>query len=192
MSSPVSQFPGAGDEEAGVRQGEFQAAPVSHFWLDRLVEIDSTWNPRSWSKRLFLKELEEPCATVRGLFAGEDLIGYLIAHVVLDEAFIVSLGLLPEWRGRGGGSFLLGDFIRHVGLQGVRSVTLDVRVSNIPARVLYEQTGFRAVGVRRSYYSDNQEDAITMRLDLGLSPAQGDSGDALARVRHDTGGRGDV
>jgi hypothetical protein len=52
----------AGKIEAGVHSGETQVAPVSHFWLARLVEIDATWNPKSWSERLFVQELSNPAA----------------------------------------------------------------------------------------------------------------------------------
>ncbi len=156
----------------GARQDTFLVAPVSHFWASRLVAIDSTWNPKSWSRQLFERELNQPLSRVRGLFVGNLLIGYLIAHVVLDEAHIVSLGLAPEWRRQGGGRFLLKDFVRYCRLEGITAVTLEVRVSNIPARALYEAHGFAAAGFRRRYYSDNGEDAITMRLELGSHRAQ--------------------
>jgi ribosomal-protein-alanine N-acetyltransferase len=45
-------------------------------------------------------------------------------------------------------------------------VTLEVRRSNGDATRLYRRFGFRAVGVRHGYYSEDQEDAIVMLLDL--------------------------
>ncbi len=139
---------------------------VSHFWLPQLVDIDSSWNPRAWSARLFSQELSNPNALVKGLFLQERLVGYLIAHVVLDEAHIVSLGIAPGQRGQGGGRYLLSEFLRAVSLEGVISVTLDVRVSNAVAQSLYQSLGFDVVGLRKQYYSDNGEDALTMRVDL--------------------------
>jgi ribosomal-protein-alanine N-acetyltransferase len=162
METLERTFPGDCSVETGAGMG-FHVAPVSHFWLGRLVDIDSNWNPKSWSVQLFEKELSSRSSSVRGLFVANELVGYLIAHVVCDEAHIVSLGLAPEFRGKGGGRFLLADFLRGCGGEGVHVVTLDVRVSNIPARKLYEQGGFSVVGLRRNYYSDNGEDALTMR-----------------------------
>ena len=188
MSIPGSDKPGPGERETGARQERFQVAPVSFVWLERLVEIDSTWNPKSWSSKLFERELSEPLARVRGLFVGEELVGYLIAHVVLDEAHIVSFGLAPEWRGKGGGRFLLADFLRYCRLQGVNVITLEVRVSNIAARVLYELSGFKTVGLRRQYYSDNSEDAITMRYEFeALMPAERRALEAQDRAAHGNG-----
>ena len=162
MANPESKIPGEADGETGVDMG-FHVAPVSRLWLGRLVEIDANWNPKSWSARLFEKELSSPSSRVRGLFAGDELVGYLIAHVVCDEAHIVSLGVAPEWRGKGGGKVILGDFLRASFVERVAIVTLDVRASNTPARKLYESCGFSVVGLRRNYYSDNGEDALTMR-----------------------------
>ena len=150
-------------KETGVPMESFHVAPVSHLWAERLVEIDSQWNPKHWSEALFEKELTSKTSRVRGLFVGDELIGYLIAHVVCDEAHIVSLGIDTQWRGEGGGRVLLRDFLRAALLEGVSDVSLDVRVSNLVARKLYEESGFAVVGVRRNYYSDNGEDALTMR-----------------------------
>ncbi|MPN48284.1 hypothetical protein SDC9_195891 [bioreactor metagenome] len=44
-------------------------------------------------------------------------------------------------------------------------MTLEVRVSNIPAQRLYEKIGFVNRGIRRQYYSDTKEDAMIMWLD---------------------------
>ena len=43
-----------------------------------------------------------------------------------------------------------------------REATLEVRLSNLAARRLYEKYGFRPVGIRPRYYSDNGEDALIM------------------------------
>jgi ribosomal-protein-alanine N-acetyltransferase len=46
--------------------------------------------------------------------------------------------------------------------RGAREATLEVRPSNHPARRLYEKYGFALVGVRRRYYSDDNEDALIL------------------------------
>ena len=45
---------------------------------------------------------------------------------------------------------------------GAQVATLEVRLSNLPARNLYQRFGFRPVGVRPRYYSDDGEDALVM------------------------------
>lgn len=170
MATPAHKLPGDANVETDVDM-DFHVTSVSHFWLGRLVEIDAHWNPKSWSVQLFERELSSRSSVVRGLFHRTDLVGYLIAHVVCNEAHIVSLGLAPQWRGMGGGRFLLREFLRSARLEGVTVFTLDVRVSNLRARKLYEESGFEVVGIRRNYYSDNGEDALTMRLESSSAEA---------------------
>lgn len=172
MAIPAHKYPGDANVETDVSM-DFHVASVSHFWLGRLVEIDANWNPKSWSVQLFEGELSNRSSVVRGLFHGSDLVGYLIAHVVCNEAHVVSFGLAPQWRGKGGGRFLLREFLRSARLEGISVFTLDVRVSNLRARKLYEESGFKVVGIRRNYYSDNGEDALTMRLEPDSSYAVG-------------------
>lgn len=132
--------------------------------MESLVAIDATWNPSSWSRALFERELINPCARIRGLFRGQDLVGYLIGHIVFDEAHIVSLGIVADFRMQGGGQMLLEDFIRICRIERVVRLTLQVRASNLSARRLYSKIGMLDFGVRKRYYSDNGEDAITMGM----------------------------
>jgi ribosomal-protein-alanine N-acetyltransferase len=44
-------------------------------------------------------------------------------------------------------------------------VTLEVRVSNLSAIRMYERFGFHSAGIRKSYYHDNDEDALIMWRD---------------------------
>lgn len=163
MNLPGSFQSGNGGDKSSKRRGDIHLSSVSDKWLSRLVEIDATWNPRHWSQALFERELLNPAARVRGIFCNDTLVGYLIAHVVLDEGHIVSFGIDPKWRGLGFGNVLLKDFLRVATLENVSAITLEVRASNEVAQKLYQKVGFVAAGVRRHYYSDNLEDAITMR-----------------------------
>jgi ribosomal-protein-alanine N-acetyltransferase len=45
---------------------------------------------------------------------------------------------------------------------GITSMTLEVRESNLVAQNLYKKFGFKVLGRREGYYQDNNEDAIVM------------------------------
>ena len=45
---------------------------------------------------------------------------------------------------------------------GAAVCTLEVRLGNAGARRLYQEFGFKPVGVRPRYYTDNAEDALIM------------------------------
>ena len=83
-----------------------------------------------------------------------------------DELQLMNVATLPELQRRGHGSALIGDLLQHARERHVKLVTLEVRRSNDPARSLYASFGFREIGVRQRYYSDNAEDAIVMQLAL--------------------------
>jgi ribosomal-protein-alanine N-acetyltransferase len=68
----------------------------------------------------------------------------------------------PAWRRQRIGERLLLAFLDVAIDQGAHEATLEVRLSNLAARKLYEKYGFRPVGLRPRYYSDDHEDALIM------------------------------
>lgn len=50
--------------------------------------------------------------------------------------------------------------------KGAKTMTLEVRVSNHIAQSLYRKLGFQNGGIRKSYYTDNHEDALVMWVNL--------------------------
>jgi ribosomal-protein-alanine N-acetyltransferase len=93
---------------------------------------------------------------------GDRLIGFAGMWILYDEAHITTIGVSPEYRGRGLGELLLIDVFEQAVARNAEWVTLEVRVSNASAQALYEKYGFTRQGVRRRYYSDNGEDAYIM------------------------------
>ena len=92
------------------------------------------------------------------------LAGYLFARVIVDEAEILNLAVIPEYRTEGLGGRLLDGAVQTLWERGARSVFLEVRDSNHVARALYEGRGFRLVGVRADYYRAPREQALVYRL----------------------------
>ena len=72
-------------------------------------------------------------------------------------------GRIPRWRRRRIGERLLARACSTSRVdRRAREATLEVRLSNLAARRLYEKYGFRPVGLRPRYYSDDHEDALIM------------------------------
>ena len=93
------------------------------------------------------------------------LVGYGGFWFLIDEAHITTIGLRPEWRGRSLGELLLVSLIERALERGAATVSLEVRVSNAIAQSLYAKYGFKHVGTRKGYYSDNREDALIMTIE---------------------------
>ena len=97
--------------------------------------------------------------------AGEAVVGFAGLWVMVDEAHVTTFAVDPRWRRRGIGERLLLGLFDIAMARRAREATLEVRLSNVPARRLYEKFGFRPVGIRPRYYSDNGEDALIMTTD---------------------------
>ena len=93
------------------------------------------------------------------------IVGYAGMWLVADEAHITTIAVRNEARSRGFGELLLASLIDLAYGLGIRWVTLEVRVSNNIAQRLYRKYGFRNSGLRKRYYSDNNEDAAIMTTD---------------------------
>jgi len=101
-----------------------------------------------------------------GLATGDaSQLGYAGCWLTLDEAHISTLAVRLDWRRMGLGELLLATMVETARERDARVVTLEVRVSNCAAIRLYEKYGFRRVGRRKAYYSDNREDAHIMTTD---------------------------
>ncbi|MSQ07443.1 MAG: ribosomal-protein-alanine N-acetyltransferase [Dehalococcoidia bacterium] len=113
---------------------------------------------------------------LRGLFAGGDknaaplpeptaispAAGYVGVWFQGDDAHVTEIAVRGRLRGNGIGELLLIGSVRAAVEYGSSVVTLEVRVSNLIAIRLYEKYGFKQVGLRKAYYSDNREDAAIM------------------------------
>lgn len=93
-------------------------------------------------------------------------IGYAGMWTIVDEAHVTNIAILEAFRGRKLGDRLLDHLMKIATIKGMIRMTLEVRVSNIVARSLYEKKGFESAGIRKGYYSDNNEDAMIMWADL--------------------------
>ena len=110
----------------------------------------------------------------------EAVVGFAGLWVMVDEAHVTTFAVDPRWRRRGVGERLLLALLGLAVARQAREATLEVRLSNLPARKLYEKHGFRPVGIRPRYYSDNGEDALIMTTEA-LSSRQ--MRERMARLR---------
>jgi ribosomal-protein-alanine N-acetyltransferase len=93
---------------------------------------------------------------------GDQIIGFAGIWLLVDEAHITTFAVRRMWRRHGVGERLLLALLDLARSRGAHEATLEVRPSNLPARRLYEKYGFKVVGTRTRYYSDDNEDALIM------------------------------
>ena len=90
------------------------------------------------------------------------IVGFAGIWVMADEAHITNIAVHSRYQRQGIGELLLISIIGLSAQMNASIVTLEVRVSNIPAQRLYQKYGFVEVGTRPGYYTDNREDALIM------------------------------
>ena len=85
---------------------------------------------------------------------------------IYDECHLLNFAISPEYQGKGFGKLLMRAVIAYTKQIGSSYIVLEVRRSNIRAINLYRKFGFEVTGIRPRYYSDNNEDAFEMLLNL--------------------------
>jgi ribosomal-protein-alanine N-acetyltransferase len=135
--------------------------------VDHILEVEKQSFTTPWSREAFQNELtQNHFAHYVVVEMDGEIIGYCGMWMIVDEAHITNIALLPEYRGRGMGETLLRGMMQAAKTYGAKKMTLEVRVSNVAAQKLYEKLGFEQQGVRPNYYTDNMEDAYIMWVDL--------------------------
>jgi ribosomal-protein-alanine N-acetyltransferase len=134
--------------------------------IDGVQVVERASFPVPWPANAFRHELTQN-KNARYVVAreGATIVGYAGLWLMVDEAHITTFAVLPEHRRRRIGERMLQRLFDIADEMGAEWLTLEVRVSNLGAQRLYEKYGFRRAGVRRRYYSDNNEDALIMWTD---------------------------
>jgi len=132
-----------------------------------ICKIEREAFPTPWTAGAFRNELtNNQFARYLVMELGGEIVGYGGMWLIMEEAHVTNIAVRADHRGKKLGERLVREMQRMAYAQGAVRMTLEVRVSNYIARRLYQKLGFRSVGLRRGYYTDNGEDAMIMWADL--------------------------
>lgn len=145
-----------------------QLRPLREPDLDQVLAIERASYAHPWTRQHFVDELARDCAHCLAAVAGDDqqLLGYLIWWLVVDEAQILNVATAPAARRQGVGAALLQSCLDQARAAGAVSIWLEVRAGNSAAQELYAGYGFGVEARRRGYYQPDGEDALLMQLSL--------------------------
>jgi len=140
--------------------------------ISSLMPIENACHSHPWSEKTFT-------SCIGGRYFGEKfsdtvsepkLVGFYIGELVVDEATLMDICVIPDEQGKGFGKVLLTQFIKQAKAKGATKIWLEVRAKNISAQMLYMNAGFIETGRRTGYYPSAKgfgyEDAIVMCLSL--------------------------
>lgn len=151
----------------------------------QIIEHSSFSTP--WPVHAYRQEIESNrLAHYLVATLGGAIVAYGGIWLMVDEAHVTTFAVHPGYRRRGIGERLLLALLDLALARQAREATLEVRLSNLGARRLYEKYGFRPVGIRPRYYSDDNEDALIMTTEpIAEPPMQ----ERIARLRAALDGR---
>ena len=151
--------------------------PMSVSDLDAVLAVECVAYGFPWTRGNFIDSL---AAGYRcELRTDEDgrIVAYTVAMSAVDEVHLLNITVAPDLQGQGHATAMMQRLIHHGRQHGMRSLWLEVRPSNQPARRLYARCGLREVGLRRGYYpagGGQREDAIVMSRTIDLAPGTDD------------------
>jgi len=138
--------------------------------LERVMELERKVFTCPWTRGMYLRELQKKESCYLTVRDSEVIVAYGGVLLLLEEAHVMTMAVMEEYRRRGIATRLLLELIKEAEAMGARFVTLEVRVSNTPAIELYRKFGFQIMGERKNYYMDNFENALIMWTEDITSP----------------------
>ncbi len=136
---------------------------VTH--LSQVAELEAVCFADPWSEKA-LELLVSDGAYGAVCLQDGSVMAYGGVLWVLDEGQITNIATHPDARRCGMGAAILKHLIAEAKTRGCEQLSLEARVSNIPAIALYERYGFVKMGLRRGFYKHPTEDAYVMCLSL--------------------------
>lgn len=116
----------------------------------------------AWSEQMLKEELaDNPFGHYYVLVEKEKIVGYCGYMVMYENAEILTIGVLSNYRRSGFGTMMMDLMLNEAKAADTLGMSLEVRVSNQAALVLYHRYGFKIVATRKNYYQ-NGEDAYLM------------------------------
>ena len=147
-----------------IKLSDISIMPMTSDDVEAVVKIEEeAYGKHHWAKSSFYDEMSNNLAKyyVAKLPSGE-LVGYAGTWHIIDEGHITTIAVKKEFLRNHIGEAIIQKIIDDCYKNNIKYLTLEVRVSNIPAIKLYEKYGFQSLGTRKGYYQDNNEDALIM------------------------------
>lgn len=159
-----------------------KAANLNLRQLDEISVIERTCRLSHWSKEDYINESKRQnsillIAEVNEL-PNSKIIGFILLRINLPDvpnelaaenyldADLLNFGVAYQSQGMGIGNALFTEAYLILGKQGISSVWLEVRQSNLKAIRFYEKRNFFIVQVRKNFYNQPLENALLMKLDI--------------------------
>ncbi len=143
---------------------EIHISPMDKEDIESVVKIEEeAYGKHHWAKSSFYDEMSNNLAKYYvARTSDNEIVGYAGTWHIIDEGHITTIAVKNDYLRNHIGEAIIHEIIEDCYKNKIKYLTLEVRVSNIPAIKLYEKYGFKSLGTRKGYYQDNDEDALIM------------------------------
>ena len=129
--------------------------------IQDILNIQKEQNIYISSEENILNDLEHTTFKYFTLAYENTIIGYIsFSHVIDIE--IEAIVIKKDFQRLGLGTLLLNFVFEFAKTNNIENIFLEVRISNTPARKLYDKCDFKEINIRKNYYNDTNEDAIIL------------------------------
>lgn len=132
--------------------------------LEEVAALEEAVFSQPWSKKSFADSIAKSENLYLTAYENGELVGFCGLWGVGEEGQITHVCVKDTARGKGIGKALVLAMLEKGKERGLQAFTLEVRVSNTPARELYKKVGFTEAGIRKGFYDAPKEDAMIMWL----------------------------
>ena len=147
---------------------EVRFEPLVSGRLEAVLRLEQGAYAHPWTRGNFLDAIKSGYLG-QLLMAGDELLGYFVAMKGVDEVHLLNITVAPAYQRQGWARVMLDALVTWARGQGAQWLWLEVRAGNARAIAVYENHGFRRVGLRQRYYpavDGQREDALVMSLRL--------------------------
>jgi len=134
-----------------------------------LAEIHEESFDTQWNEKAFRELLNFPGTNAILISSQNNPTGFVLFRKAADEAEILTICTRPANRQRGHAKSLMQHMEVLLKKDGVKSLFIEVAISNLAGLALYRSCGFKQAGVRKNYYERGdgvRENALIMRKGL--------------------------
>ena len=124
------------------------------------IEWESFTEP--WKYNTLLSELENENNHFEVIDIGFVVVGYYIVRKTGDDCEILRMAVDRSQRRTGIADILMSSILDYAKSNSLKTIFLEVRSGNEPAKALYKKHGFEVIGTRENYYTKPVEDALIM------------------------------
>lgn len=140
-----------------------QEASIAHAQLLAGMHTQCFNTGAQWDQTALMALLSSPGVHAGIVMMEDQPAGFIMLRTVVDEAEILTVCVLPEYRKRGLAQQLLAWCAQVAQQNGAQTLFLEVSVNNQSARTLYEKQGFGKLGLRKKYYEDGSDALVLGR-----------------------------